>query len=176
MNKNLLILGAGQYGLVAREIALSTRCFEKIDFLDDKSGLAIGRLEDCEKYAADYSCAIAAIGNSELRMSWLEKLSETFLQIAILASPQAYVSPSARLKKGCIVEPMAAIGTEAELSVGVIISAGAVIGHNALIGDGCHIDCGAVVRPNSILPAGTKVECGEIAGMNNLLTRENANV
>ena len=58
MNKNLLILGAGQYGLVAREIALSMRCFEKIDFLDDKSELAIGRLEDYEKYTAGYSCAI----------------------------------------------------------------------------------------------------------------------
>ena len=62
MNKNLLILGAGQYGLVAREIALSMRCFEKIDFLDDKSELAIGRLEDYEKYTAGYSCAITESG------------------------------------------------------------------------------------------------------------------
>ena len=33
--KNLLIIGAGQYGMVAKEIAESMKCFEKIDFVDD---------------------------------------------------------------------------------------------------------------------------------------------
>ena len=33
--KNLLIIGAGQYGVVAKEIAESMKCFEKIDFVDD---------------------------------------------------------------------------------------------------------------------------------------------
>ncbi len=35
MNKNLLIIGAGIYGVVAKEIAESMNCFEKIDFVDD---------------------------------------------------------------------------------------------------------------------------------------------
>ncbi|MBR1677729.1 MAG: acetyltransferase, partial [Clostridia bacterium] len=38
MNRNLLILGAGQYGTVVKEIAKSMECFEKIDFLDDTFG------------------------------------------------------------------------------------------------------------------------------------------
>ena len=39
MNKNLLILGAGMFGTVVKEIAWSTGLFEKVDFLDDTFGL-----------------------------------------------------------------------------------------------------------------------------------------
>lgn len=35
MNQNLLIIGAGIYGLVAKEIAESMGCFRQIDFVDD---------------------------------------------------------------------------------------------------------------------------------------------
>ena len=60
MNKNLLILGAGQYGMVAREIAESMGSFEKIDFLDDHKEFAIDKLTNYEKYAAEYSVNIFA--------------------------------------------------------------------------------------------------------------------
>ena len=43
MNKNLLIIGAGDYGQIAYEIAEAMERFEKIDFLDDNSELAIGK-------------------------------------------------------------------------------------------------------------------------------------
>ena len=36
MNKNLLILGAGQYGTVVKEIAKSMGFFSKIDVLEEK--------------------------------------------------------------------------------------------------------------------------------------------
>ena len=77
MNKNLLILGAGQYGTVVKEIAISMGCFEKIGFLDDSFNAdssenkycekAIGRLEEYENYSIEYSYAIVAIGNAEIR-------------------------------------------------------------------------------------------------------------
>ena len=35
MNKNLLILCDSAYGTVAKEIALSMECFEKVDVLTD---------------------------------------------------------------------------------------------------------------------------------------------
>ena len=47
--KNLLILGAGQYGQVAREIAEAMGLFEHISFLDDNSSAAIGKLSDFYK-------------------------------------------------------------------------------------------------------------------------------
>lgn len=37
MNKNLLIIGAGQYGQVAKEIAEQSEMFETVSLLDDLS-------------------------------------------------------------------------------------------------------------------------------------------
>lgn len=171
MNRNLLILGAGQYGMVAKEVAETMDCFEKIDFLDDQSELAIGKLDDYERFAAEYSLAFVAIGNSELRMMLINQLEEALYTVAILVHSRAYVSPSAQLQKGCIVEPMAVIHTGAVLAIGVIVSAGAVVGHNSFVGDGCHIDCGAVVASNTVIPAGTKVACGSVLGPNSCETK-----
>lgn len=38
MNRNLLIVGTDQYAMVAKDIADEMGCFERIEFLSDKSG------------------------------------------------------------------------------------------------------------------------------------------
>lgn len=162
MNRNLLILGAGQYGMVAKEIAEAMNCFEKIDFLDDNNEIAIGKFEQYEDFVGKYTYAVVAMGNPELRLSYLQKLEEACFQIAILVHPKAYISPSAQLMQGTIVEPMAAVHTGSAVAKGCIISAGAVVNHNCFIGDGCHVDCGAVVKAGCILLAQTKVESGTV--------------
>ena len=65
MNKNLFIIGAGQYGFVAKEIAGEMNFFDKIDFLDDNNEIAIGNFERYEELSASYSYDVAAIDNSE---------------------------------------------------------------------------------------------------------------
>lgn len=42
--EKLVILGAGQYGFVVKEVAETMCCFIEIDFLDDYSEIAIGKL------------------------------------------------------------------------------------------------------------------------------------
>lgn len=163
MNKNLLILGAGQYGMVAREIAESMGSFEKIDFLDDHKEFAIDKLTNYEKYAAEYTYAIVAIGNAETRLSYIQKLEEACFRIAILVSPRAYIAPSTQLMKGSIIEPMAVIHANAVVAVGVIVCAGAIVNHNAAVGDGCLLQCGSVVA------AGTMMKMKSTLGYNEVL-------
>lgn len=162
MKKNLLIIGAGQYGKVAKEIAEDVGTFEKIDFLDDNSPFAIGKISDMEKFSDKYQYAFVALGDVELRLKLIEKLEEACYRIAILVSPKAYVSPSAQILKGTIVEPMAAVHTDACVSVGCIVSAGAVINHNVFVGDGCHINCNATIDAGRIMLAKTKLEAGKV--------------
>ena len=162
MNKNLLILGAGQYGQVAKEIAQDMGCFEKIDFLDDEKEFAIGKLSEYEKYSSSYSYAIVAMGNPKLRIDWIIKLEEACYKIAILVHPKAYVSPSAQIMKGSIIEPKAVVNTGCIISIGCIISAGAVVNHNSMCSDGVHVDCNATVSSNTLVPAGTKVCSGMV--------------
>lgn len=166
VNRNLLILGAGQYGQVAKEVAESMGCFEKIAFLDDDNDVAIGKISDYEKFVADYSYAIVAIGNADVRLGLIQKLEEACYRVAILVSPKAYISPSAQLMKGTIVEPMAVVNANSSVCVGVLVCAGAIINHNSFVGDGCQLDCGSVVGANVILLAKTKLECNEVFDKN----------
>lgn len=162
MRRNLLILGAGQYGRVARETAQAMGSFEKIEFLDDNSLIAIGQLEDYIDLLQSYDSAFVAMGNPQLRMYWLDKLERAGFDLPALVHPKAYVSPSAKLGKGIIVEPMAVVNSEAVIETGGLLCAGCVVNHNAHVLPGCQVDCNAVVSSNAVLPEGTKVASGTV--------------
>ena len=168
MNKNLLILGAGQYGTVVKEIAKSMECFEKIDFLDDTFGMdetegnyheqSIGKLADYEKFVIDYSYAIVAIGDSEIRKNWTEKLKNAIYQIPVIVSPKAFVAKSVQLRYGTVIEPMAVISENTVIGIGTFVSAGAVVNHNSFVADYCHVDNNAVVMSGTFLESMRYVE------------------
>ena len=162
MNKNLLILGFGQYGRLAKEIAEAMGYFEKIDFLDDSSEAAAGKLSEYERFSELYSYAAVAIGNSELRLKWIQRLEETGFRIAILVHPKAYISQSAQVMKGSIVEPSAVVNTGSVIGCGCIISAGAVVNHNAVCADGVHVDCNATVASNTLVPRGMHIQSNSL--------------
>ena len=141
MNKNLLIVGAGLYALVASEIAMDRGCFEKIAFIDDArtttpNGIAvIGTTQALTELSKDYSNIVVAIGNANVRNSLLTQIREnSSYHIVSLISPKAFVSPSARIAAGCIIEPMAVVHTACVLEEGCIVSAGAVINHASKCG------------------------------------------
>lgn len=169
MNDNLLIVGAGDYGIVAFEIAQEIGCFDKIDFVDDnyeskgKHGRVVGTTQQLTELSTQYSNIVVAIGNSRTREELLKRIEdETPYNIVSLISPRAYVSPSAQIKRGCIVEPMAVIHNSCEVGVGCIISAGAVINHTSVLEDVVHVDCNATVQGYTRVPTGVKVLSGQV--------------
>ncbi len=63
---SLLILGGGQYGRLAAEIAAER--YDRICFLDDgspKSGTVLGKLANCKTIASEFDSAVVAIGNAK---------------------------------------------------------------------------------------------------------------
>ena len=154
---SLLILGAGQFGLMVKEIAESTGEYGRIDFLDDKNPLAIGKLDQFSNFVDMYDYAIVAIGNPNVRCSYLDKIRE-FFNISTIVSPSAYVSKTSKICEGSIIEPMAVVQTDSNVGIGCIVSSGAVVRHNSTVCDYCHIDCNSVVMSNSVVPMCTKVE------------------
>lgn len=169
MNRNLLIIGAGIYGLVAKEIAESMGCFEKIAFLDDGADEApdgtpvIGTTNDLASLSKEYANAVVAIGDPGVRQRLLDRIKrETLMRIATLVSPRAYVSPSAQIGKGCILEPMAVVHTGCILGKGCLVCAGAVVNHASLCGDCVQVDCNATVAGNTVVQSGVKVPSGTV--------------
>ena len=157
--KKLLILGAGQYGMVAKEIAESMNVFFGIAFLDDNNPVAVGKLNEYEKFVHDYDSAVVAVGNSVLRLEMLDKLEQVGFEIPVLIHKSAYVSPSAKIGAGSFV---AVVHTEVVIGRGNIISAGTILNHNSKIGAGCHLDCGSIVKARADISANTKITCGQI--------------
>lgn len=160
--KSLLILGAGQYGIVAKETAQAMDCFGRIDFLDDNNPAAVGKLGDYAQFRQTYGCAFVAMGNPKLRLMWIEKLTQAGFELPLLIHPRAYVSPSARLMPGTIAEPMVVVNAGTVVETGGLLCAGCVVNHNAHVMECCQIDCGAVVASNAIVPEGTKVQSGTV--------------
>ena len=168
MNKNLLILGAGQYGVVVKEIAKSMGYFKKVDFLDDTFGMgetegkyheqSIGKLADYKKFITDYSYAIVAIGDAKVRKEWTEKLIKACYKVPVIVSPKAFVGVTAQIRYGAVVEPMAAVHENVSIGIGTFISAGAVVNHNSSVEDYSHIDNNAVVMCGAVVPSFTYVE------------------
>lgn len=144
-NNSLLILGAGQYGMVAKEIADSSGSFGKIAFLDDENKIAIDSLGNYGLYAGEYKYAVVAIGNPDVRLDYIRKLDASGFYLAALISPRAHVSPSATVAGGAIIEPMAVINAGASVGAGAVVCAGAIVNHNATVGAGCLLQCGSIV-------------------------------
>lgn len=167
-NKNLIILGAGGHGRVVKEVAEAMGIFNKIDFLDDNSNKAIGKCSENSKFIEEYTYAIPAFGNNKLRMEWIEKLEKNKFQIPTLIHPTAYISPSATVSLGTVVEAKAVVNTNSKIEKGSIISIGTIIDHDATIGYGCHVDCGAVVKSNCIIAALSKINSGQVIEYSNL--------
>lgn len=176
MNKKLLILGAGMFGTVVKEIAEETKAFEQIDFIDDTFGSKnlernchehiIGKLEDYHKFAADYGYAIVSIGNPQVRKEWTKKLGDAGYSIPSIVSTRSYVSPSARIGTGVVIAPMAVINPNACVGNGSFITAGAIVDHNSLVQDYCNIQCGTVVMPSAAVPSFTKTQPNEVVRKN----------
>ena len=162
LNNNILILGAGGYGHVVREIAEDLGIFDKIDFLDDSSPLAIGKFGDAEKFLKGYPNAVVALGNAELRLGYIEKLRAAGFQIPAIISPKAYVSKSAKIGNGTIIEPFSAVNANSEVGIGVLLRCGSVIDHNAKVGDFCYIDCGVVVKANNSVGFKIKIAANSV--------------
>ena len=159
---NLLILGAGQHGRVVKELALLSGKFEQINFLDDKSELAIGVLADYTKYKEQYPAAHVAFGNAKLRREWINKLIEVGYELPVIAHPTAVISKSAKVEDAVVMGAFSVVNTEAVVKCGTILSAGAKVDHNASVGRYCHVDCGAIVECNAIVPDTVKIEAGSI--------------
>ncbi len=161
MSKEILIVGAGDHGRVVAETAKACG-YEKIDFIDDNDPTALGKTEDLERLKREYSDGFVAIGNPQIREKMQQKLLEYGYEIPVLVHPSAYVSPSAGIGIGTVVEPMAVINTNATIEDGCIISIGSRIDHEAHIGKFSHVNTGAIVMAYGMVPEYTKVDAGQV--------------
>lgn len=159
---NLLILGAGSFGQVIREIAEAMDCFGEIVFLDDDPELGSGPLADHKKLRSKFRYAYAAFGKNDLRSKWMNHLEAAGYDLPTLIHPSALISPSAILGQGVSVLPKACIHTNASIGAGCIIGLGVLVDHDVFMGNYSLIQTGSVVTAHSTLPAFMSTKPGAV--------------
>ena len=151
MTDSLLILGAGGHGKVVADAALRQGRWERVAFLDDACpaidtavGLAVlGKTGMAERLLPDYADAAVAIGNSSLRLEWLERLEDLGFHLPVIQHPDATVSPHARVQEGSVIFAQAVVNPDARLGRGCIVNTAASVDHDCILGAGVHVAPGA---------------------------------
>lgn len=161
MTKSLLILGAGGHGKVVKEIAEALG-YTKIAFLDDNSTEAVGKIADSKAFVKEYHEAFVGIGNNKFRGELLTRLEQEGLNIPVLIHPTAYVSKSAVIGQGTVVEPKAIVNANSKVGFGCIISVGSIVDHDAVLEDCVHVNAGAICKAGSFVVKETKLEAGQV--------------
>lgn len=157
--KKFLILGAGGHGKVAAEVAKAVG-YDEIAFLDDNSGVAIGRISDMAKFFGQYTEAFVGIGNNNVRHELIQKLIACGYNVPALIHPSTFVSKSAKIGQGTVIEPMAIVNANSTIGEGCIISVGSIVDHDCVIGECCHINAGAIVMSGCNVENFVKIDAG----------------
>ena len=161
MNKGLLIIGAGGHGKVVKEISEALG-YARIAFLDDNCTEAIGKIADSKAFVDEYQEAFVGIGNNKFRGELLKRLEQEGFDIPVLIHPTAYISKTAQIGKGTVVEPKAIVNANSRVGVGCIISVGAIVDHDTVLEDCVHVNAGAICKAGSFVSKETKLEAGQV--------------
>lgn len=145
---------------MVRELALQVG-YEKVEFLDDNSPIAVGKVSEFGRFAGEFDEFIVAIGNPVVRHSCVEKLTGTF-ELATIVHPLAYVSSEVSVGSGCVIEPVCVVYRNVVLGEACLVNAGAVLNHDCTVEAYCQIGCNAVVAARATVSEGTKVKHGEV--------------
>lgn len=153
----LVLLGAGGYGHVIEDMAIQSKRYKEILFLDDNTEHTCSTFLEYNNPDTEF---YPAFGDNKTRMNWIKKLEQNSCMIASLIHPSSYVSPKAHIGSGCMILPFAVVNTNVVVEKGCIINCGAIIDHDCHIGEGCHICLNAAIKANNNIPAYTKIEAG----------------
>jgi sugar O-acyltransferase (sialic acid O-acetyltransferase NeuD family) len=149
--RNLLILGASGHGKVVGDCARASGNWSELLFFDARWPA----LDACGEWPVAGSDsaliekvgpgdnAFVAIGDSAIRIAWLQRLTAAGVGIATVIHPSAVVSRGAVLGPGCLVVASAVVNYGARLGSGCIINTGATVDHDCVLADGVHVCPGA---------------------------------
>lgn len=98
---------------------------------------------------------IGQIRFNKRRVEIFEELKDLGAKLPRVISPNAYVSPHAKIGEGTIVMHGAVVNACASVGSNCIINSQALVEHDATVGSHCHISTGAIVNGGTVVKAHT---------------------
>jgi len=142
--RKLAIIGAGEFGKQAREMALLQGKYDPIGFYDDFSveeqfeGLPIlGKIDDVEHHFEQGKVEVlfVAIGYNHLRFKQTVMRRFSSIPFANIIHPTAVIEKSAKLGQGIFIYPMTYIGPGVDVADGVVLNMYSYLPHDNKIGE-----------------------------------------
>ena len=173
MKKDLILIGggghacscidvielAGQYN-IAGIVDLPAKLHQKVlgyeIFATDR---------DLPELAKEYNYFFISIGQIKTpakRIYMFDILNELEVNMPAIISPQAYVSPHARIGKGTIVMHRALINARAVVGNNCIINSKVLIEHDCRISNHCHVSTGALINGSVEVGEGSFIGSGTV--------------
>ncbi len=144
----LIILGAGGHGRVVADIALKSRRWKQIAFLDDDSSLqsflginVIGAMNSMEQYLENCEVFVA-VGNNKIRQKVFIDLEEMGAKIPTIIHPDSSIGSNVTIGKGTVIMPGVVINCNSTIGKGCIINTCASVDHDNIICDYVHLSPG----------------------------------
>jgi sugar O-acyltransferase (sialic acid O-acetyltransferase NeuD family) len=143
--KNAIVVGGGDLGREVAQYVQDARgndpTFEHRGFLDDAATEpkgypdlpVLGTTWDYRISAGDVF--VMAISDTAARRAVWDRLSQRGAKWLTLVHPLAYVAPTARVGRGCVICPFAFVGAFAVLDDDVTLNVYASAGHDVRIGE-----------------------------------------
>lgn len=170
--KRLFIIGCSGHGKVVADIALKTKKYDSLYFLDDNPqnkeeciGIPILGNSDYSHFNAEDEI-IVAIGNSAVRQNLQEKFEAKGLTIATLIHPFAVVGTNVNIKSGTVIMAGAVINPDTYVGKGVIVNTCASVDHDNVIEDYSHIAVGSHLAGSVKIGSHTWIGAGAVVSNN----------
>lgn len=152
----LLIVGAGGFGKVVLEHAI--REYE-CAFVDDGVEIGtkicgcpvIGKLADIKMFRSEYGYLIVAIGNNKVREKVYKEASILCYRFPNIICSSAYISPYAKIGKGCVILNNVVLQNGSVIGDGVILNPGVEIHHESTVGNNVLIYSNSVIRSLAVV-------------------------
>jgi sugar O-acyltransferase (sialic acid O-acetyltransferase NeuD family) len=134
-----LILGTGGHALEIGELAELLGCsrFRLIE-RDEEDGIL-------NSSSPENLNLILGMGDPIFRLAALQRLTGFSKNLISLIHPETYISKTAQIKAGTVIQYGSVISSEVRIASGVLVNWNSTVGHHASIGTGTVINPGASV-------------------------------
>ncbi len=157
MKSKLVMIGGGGHCLACADIVELEARFEIVGIVDrtdtenkigDKYPF-LGMDERIPEFVKDgykFLVTVGQIKSSRIRERLFQKVVSHGGHLPVVISPQAYVSPLAKIGQGSIVMHRAVVNAVCVIGENCIINTGVIVEHGVMIGSHCHISTGAILN------------------------------
>lgn len=169
----VVIIGAGGHAREVLDILLTCRAngheIEPLGFIDENPDNH-GRVLDGFPVLGDFRWfegvdrneveVICAVGTPQVCRKLVRKAQDLGLRFANAISPQAYISPHARIGQGVMIFPNVIVNTGAIIGDHVILNVAVTVSHDTVVGDFCNINPGVHLAGNVTVGEGCYIGMG----------------